>query len=426
MRPIVEVAKDLGLDPDSIIPYGKYKAKIPLEAMRKDSKRGKLIVVTGITPTPAGEGKTTITVGLTQGFGRLGKSVLATLREPSLGPIFGIKGGGTGGGKSLVEPEDEVNIHFTGDAHAVGSAHNLLAALTDNVVQRGKIAGFQPSGITWRRVTDVEDRALRTIVTGIGGSANAPVRESGFDIVTASEIMAVLALSSSLENLRERLGKIVVGMTDDGKPVTATDVDAVGSMMALLRYAIQPNLVQTTEGQPVIVHAGPFGNIAHGCSSVIGDLIGVRHADYVLTEAGFGADLGFEKFMHIKARFNGLEPSGAVIVASVRALKSHGGVARRDLDTPDEVAVEKGMSNLTHLIGMIKSFGLPVVVAMNHFPTDTKAETAIVKRHCEEAGAFAAVEARVFAEGGAGGEDLAQAVMDATNGPKSYEFTLFD
>ena len=416
MRPIVEVAKDLGLDPDSIIPYGKYKAKIPLEAMRKDSKRGKLIVVTGITPTPAGEGKTTITVGLTQGFGRLGKSVLATLREPSLGPIFGIKGGGTGGGKSLVEPEDEVNIHFTGDAHAVGSAHNLLAALTDNVVQRGKIAGFLPSGITWRRVTDVEDRALRTIVTGVGGSANAPVRESGFDIVTASEIMAVLALSSSLENLRERLGKIVVGMTDDGKPVTATDVEAVGSMMALLRYAIQPNLVQTTEGQPVIVHAGPFGNIAHGCSSVIGDLIGVRHADYVLTEAGFGADLGFEKFMHIKARFNGLEPSGAVIVASVRALKSHGGVARRDLDTPDEVAVEKGMSNLTHLIGMIKSFGLPVVVAMNHFPTDTKAETAIVKRHCEEAGAFAAVEARVFTEGGAGGEDLAQAVMDATKG----------
>ncbi len=416
MRPIVDVAKDLGLDPESIIPYGKYKAKIPLEAMRKDGKRGKLVVVTGITPTPAGEGKTTITVGLAQGFGRLGQNVLATLREPSLGPIFGIKGGGTGGGKSLVEPQDEVNIHFTGDAHAVGSAHNLLAALTDNVVQRGRIPGFLPSGITWRRVTDVEDRALRTIVTGVGGSANAPVRESGFDIVAASEIMAVLALSSSLDNLRERLSKIVVGMTDEGKPVTAEDVSAVGSMMSLLRYAIQPNLVQTTEGQPVIVHAGPFGNIAHGCSSVMGDLIGLGYADYVLTEAGFGADLGFEKFMHIKARFNGLEPSAAVIVASVRALKSHGGVARRELDTPNVEAVEKGMANLTHLIGMIMSFGLPVVVAMNNFPTDTKAETAIVKRRCEDAGAFAAVESRVFVEGGAGGEDLARAVMDATKG----------
>ena len=425
MRPIVEVAKDLGLDSESIIPYGKYKAKIPLEAVQKDGKRGKLVVVTGITPTPAGEGKTTTTVGMAQGFGRLGESVIATLREPSLGPIFGIKGGGTGGGKSLVEPQDEVNVHFTGDAHAVGSAHNLLAALTDNVVQRGGIPGFLPSGITWRRVTDVEDRALRTIITGIGGSANAPVRESGFDIVAASEIMAVLALASSLDNLRERLGKIVVGMTDDGKPVTAEDVSAVGSMMSLLSYAIQPNLVQTTEGQPVIVHTGPFGNIAHGCSSVMGDLIGLRYADYVLSEAGFGADLGFEKFMHIKARFNGLEPSAAVIVASVRALKSHGGVARRDLDTPNEEAAEKGMSNLTHLIGMIKSFGLPVIVAMNHFPTDTKAETAMVKRHCEEAGAFSAVESRVFVEGGAGGEDLARAVMDATKGedPKiSYAY----
>ena len=414
MRPIVEVAEELGLARDSIIPYGHYKAKIPLDAIRDDGRRGKMVVVTGITPTPAGEGKTTTTVGLTQAMGRLGKNVVATLREPSLGPIFGIKGGGTGGGKSLIEPEDEVNIHFTGDAHAVGSAHNLLAALTDNAAQRGQIDGFRPEGITWRRVTDVEDRALRTIMTGIGGPNNAPVRESGFDIVTASEIMAILALSRDLADLRARLSRIVVGYTNQGDPVTADDVEAVGSMMSLLRYAIQPNIVQTTEGQPVIVHAGPFGNIAHGCSSVVGDRLALGYADYVLSEAGFGADLGFEKFMHIKARFNGLEPHAAVIVASVRAVKYHGGVRVRELDTPNTDAVNEGMSNLTHLIGMIRSFNLPVVVALNHFPTDTPEETAIMKRGAEEAGAFAAVESKVFADGGAGGIDLAHAVIAAT------------
>ena len=416
MRPITDVAAELGLDTNAIIPHGKYKAKIPLDAIRADGKRGKLIVVTGITPTPAGEGKTTTTVGMAQGFGRLGKKVVATLREPSLGPIFGIKGGGTGGGLSLVEPQDEVNIHFTGDAHAVGSAHNLLAALTDNVAQRGGIPGFGPTGITWRRVTDVEDRALRTIVTGIGGSPNAPMRESGFDIVTASEIMAVLALASDLENLRERLSRIVVGLTDDGEPVTAADVNAVGSMMSLLRYAIQPNIVQTTEGQAVIVHAGPFGNIAHGCSSVVGDKAALGYADYVLTEAGFGADLGFEKFMHIKARFNGLEPSGCVIVATVRALRSHGGALRRELDTPSEDRVQRGMANLEHLIGVIRSFGLPVVVALNRFPSDTDAELAIVRQGCIDAGAYDAVDTRVFTEGGAGGVDLAEAVIAATAG----------
>ncbi len=416
MQPIAEIAEKLGLDPSTIIPYGRYKAKIPLEAIRDGGQRGKLVVVTGITPTRAGEGKTTTTVGLTQGLGRLGRNVVATLREPSLGPIFGIKGGGTGGGKSLVEPNDEVNIHFTGDAHAVASAHNLLSALTDNVAQRGQIPGFAPPDITWRRVTDVEDRALRTIVTGLGGSENAPVRETGFDIVTASEIMAVLALSRDLDNLRERLSKIVVGFKEDSSPVTAQDVNAVGSMMSLLRYAIQPNLVQTTEGQPVIVHTGPFGNIAHGCSSVVGDRVALGYADYVLSEAGFGADLGFEKFMHIKARFNGLEPSGAVLVASVRALKSHGGARLRDLETPNEDAVHKGMPNLEHLIGVIRSFSVPVVVAINQFPTDTAGEMAIVKKRCEEAGAFAAVESRVFAEGGAGGVDLAEALIDATKG----------
>ena len=416
MRPIMDVAEELGLDRKAVIPYGPYKAKIHLDAVRDGGPGGKMVVVTGITPTPAGEGKTTTTVGLTQGFGRLGRKVVATIREPSLGPIFGIKGGGTGGGKSLVEPEDEVNIHFTGDAHAVGSAHNLLAALTDNVAQRGKMQGFRPVGITWRRVTDVEDRALRTIVTGIGGSPNAPVRESGFDIVTASEIMAVLALAWDLEDLRERLARIVVGYTVDRQPVTATAVGAVGSMMSLLRYAIQPNIVQTTEGQPVIVHAGPFGNIAHGCSSVVGDRLARGYADYVLTEAGFGADLGFEKFMHIKARFNDLEPSAAVLVASVRAVKYHGGIRPRELEAPNEEAVHKGIENLEHLIGVIKSFGIPVVVALNHFPTDTTGETAIVKRAAEEAGAFAAVESHVFAEGGAGGVDLAEALIEATSG----------
>ncbi len=416
MRPIADVAADLGLGANTIIPYGHYKAKIPLDAIKDGGSRGKLIVVTGITPTPAGEGKTTTVVGMTQGFGRLGKNVVATLREPSLGPIFGIKGGGSGGGLALIEPDDEVNIHFTGDAHAVGSAHNLLAALTDNVAQRGTIPGFGATGITWRRVTDVEDRALRSIVTGVGGTPNAPMRESGFDIVTASEIMAVLALCTGLENLRERLSKMVVGFTEDGQPVTADDVNAVGSMMSLLRTAILPNIVQTTEGQAVIMHAGPFGNIAHGCSSVLGDKIALSYADYVLTEAGFGADLGFEKFMHIKARFSGLEPSGAVIVASIRALKSHGGVRRSELATPNEDAVRKGMDNLVHLIGMIKGFGLPVVVAMNKFPTDTADELAIVKQGCQEAGAFAAVESRVFTEGGAGGVELAEAVMEATKG----------
>ena len=416
MRPITEVTDELGLDPAATIPYGLYKAKIALSAIRSEGKRGKLVVVTGITPTRAGEGKTTTTVGITQGMGKIGRRAAATLREPSLGPIFGIKGGGTGGDKATVVPDDEVNVHFTGDAHAVGSAHNLLAALTDNVAQRGQIPGFAPQDITWRRVTDVEERALRSIITGLGGSPNAPVRESGFDIVTASEVMAVLALSSGLEDLRARLSRIVVGFTGEGQPVTAEDIGAVGSMMALLRHAILPNIVQTTEGQPVIVHAGPFGNIAHGCSSVVGDKLALGYTDYVLTEAGFGADLGFEKFMHIKARFNDLEPHAAVLVASVRAIKSHGGVRLRELENPNVDAVKKGAPILEHLIGMIKSFGLPVVVAINRFPADTAEELAAVKERAEAAGAYAAVESRGFAEGGAGCVELAEAVVSATDG----------
>ena len=418
MLPIVEVARSLGLDDEFVIPYGHFKAKVSLDAIPSNGRRGKLIVVTGMTPTQAGEGKTTTTVGLTQAMGRLGHNVTATLREPSLGPIFGIKGGGTGGGAARVVPEDEINIHFTGDAHAVASAHNLLSALTDNTAQRGSIDGFAPDGITWRRVVDVEERALRSIVTGLGGDANAPIRESGFDIVTASEVMAILALSSGLDDLRQRLTRIVVGFTGGGQPVTAGDVGAVGSMMALLRYAIQPNLVQTLEGQPVLVHAGPFGNIAHGCNSVVADRLALAHSDYVITEAGFGADLGFEKFMHIKARFNDLEPDAVVLVTTVRAVKSHGGVRIRDLDSPNEEAVDEGMANVEHLVDVIRSFGLPVVVAINRFPADTPGEVSIVKTRSEAAGAQAAVESDVFRRGGAGGVDLAHAVVEATNGPK--------
>ena len=415
MRPIAEIASDMGLDPELVIPYGKLKAKVSLDAVRPDGT-GKLVLVTGMTPTRAGEGKTTTTVGLTQAMGRLGHRVAATLREPSLGPIFGIKGGGTGGGAARVMPEDEINVHFTGDAHAVGSAHNLLAALTDNAAQRGSIPGLSPEGVTWRRVTDVEERSLRTIVTGLGGPNNAPVRETGFDIVTASEIMAVLALTSDLGDLRERLGRIIVGFSSEGKPVTAEDVGAVGSMMSLLRYAIQPNLVQTLEGQPVLVHTGPFGNIAHGCNSVIADRLALGYADYVCTEAGFGADLGFEKFMHIKARFNSLEPSAVVLVSTVRAVKVHGGVRLRDIETANESAVEEGMANVEHLVGVVRSFGLPVVVAINRFPSDSPDEVAIVKRRAEAAGAHAAVESQVFSEGGAGGVELAEAVVDAVAG----------
>ena len=414
LRPITEIAERMGLDHQALLPYGRHKAKVTLDAAAEGGKRGKLIVVTGMTPTPPGEGKTTTTVGLTQAFGLLGVNAIATLREPSLGPIFGIKGGGTGGGLSRVEPEDEVNIHFTGDAHAVASAHNLLAALTDNAVQRGRLPGLSPAGITLRRVSDMEERSLRQVVTGIGGSANAPLRETGFDIVSASEVMAVMSLSSSLQDLRDRLGRIIVGFTGDGQPVAAAEIEgAVGSMMSLLRHALLPNLVQTTEGQPVIVHTGPFGNIAHGCSSIIGDRLALRCADYVLTEAGFGADLGFEKFMHIKTRTSQLRPHGAVVVATVRALKFHGGVRASQLDSPNPAAVEKGMANLRHLIGVIRSFGLPAVVALNLFPTDTEEELRLAQQASEEAGA-SAVECAPFTRGGDGCTDLAGALMAAT------------
>lgn len=423
MRPISQIATELGIADQHLIPYGRYKAKVSLDALEDGApQRGKLVVVTGITPTPAGEGKTTTAIGLTQGLGRLGHQAVATLREPTLGPIFGIKGGGTGGGQARVVPEDEINIHFTGDAHAVASTHNLLAALVDNAVQRGQVADMDASGIQWSRVTDASDRALRDVITGVGGSNNSPLRQGRFDIVSASEIMAILALSSDLEDYRQRLSRIVVGRTRGGEPVTVASLGVTGALLTLLRNTVMPNLVQTLESQPAFVHAGPFGNIAHGCNSVIADRMALRYADYVVTEAGFGSDLGFEKFMHIKARQSGLLPSAAVLVASVRALKWHGGVGRRGLEKPDVTAVKAGGPNLTHHVEIVRGFGLPVVVALNRFGTDSPEELAAARQIALDSGASAAVAADGFARGGEGMTDLAQAVIQAANGPAAIEY----
>ena len=424
MDPIIEVADRLGINNDYLVPFGRYKAKVSLEAMasRQAQGRGKLVVVTGITPTPAGEGKTTTAVGLTQGLGRLGHRAVVTLREPTLGPIYGIKGGGTGGGRSVVVPEDEINIHFTGDAHAVASAHNLLAALVDNAVYRNSVPGFDPSGITWARVTDASDRALRQVVTGLGGDANSPLRETRFDIVSASEIMAILALADGPEDLRARLNRMVVGTTRDDQPVSVESLGVTGALMTLLRQAILPNLVQTMEGQPALIHAGPFGNIAHGCNSILADRLGLAYADYVITEAGFGSDLGFEKFMDIKARQNTLVPSAVVLVASVRALKWHGGTARKNLGNPDPEAVRAGGPNLAHHVNIIRSFGLPVVVSINSFESDTPEELREVERMAKEAGAQAAAEFRGFSQGGEGGEAVADAVTQAAAEKADVEY----
>ncbi len=417
MLPITDVAAQLGISEEHLVPYGRYKAKISLEALEdREGQQGKLVVVTGITPTPAGEGKTTTSVGLTQGLGKLGYRPVVTLREPTLGPIYGIKGGGTGGGKARVVPEDEINIHFTGDAHAVASAHNLLAALVDNAVYRRQIPGFTPTGIRWSRVTDASDRALRNIIAGVGGSNNSPLRETRFDIVSASEIMAVLALAADPADLRRRISRMVVGFTDEGDPVSVEDLGVAGSLMTLLRHTTMPNLVQTLEGQPSLIHAGPFGNIAHGCSSIIGDKVALAYGDYVITEAGFGSDLGFEKFMHIKTRQGGLQPNAAVLVASVRALKFHGGVNLRDLANPNPEAVAEGGPNLAHHIGIIRGFGLPVVVAINRFDTDSPEELEVVRSIAQESGATAAVAADGFARGGEGMTELAEAVVQAAAG----------
>ena len=419
MRTITEIADSLGFKSEHVLPYGRYKAKISLDALRDAKDRqGKLVVVTGITPTPAGEGKTTTAIGLTQGMGRLGHKVVVNLREPTLGPIFGIKGGGTGGGKARIVPEDEINIHFTGDAHAVASAHNLLAALVDNAVFRNAVPDFEATGIHWTRVTDASDRGLRQVVAGVGGTGYGPLREARFDIVSASEIMAILALADGPQDLRERISRIVVGVTRGGEPVSVARLGVGGSLMTLLHQTVMPNLVQTTEGQPAVVHAGPFGNIAHGCSSILADKLAVGYADYVITEAGFASDLGFEKFMHIKTRPSpgyggGLLPSAAVLVASARALKWHGGARRRDLDQPNVEGVFAGGPNLAHHVGIVKGFGLPVVVAINRFGSDSSEELDAVRQIAMSAGATSAVECDGFAQGGAGAEELAQAVVEA-------------
>ena len=427
MRPIADLAADLGLDPSVLESYGNDKAKIPLEAFPDAAEKAKLVVVTAITPTPAGEGKSTTAVGLVQGLSKIGKKPVLTIRQPALGPVFGHKGGGTGGGKSTVQPAVDINLHFTGDFHAIESAHNLLAAMVDNAVYRNAIEDFDASGITWRRVTDAEDRALRTIMSGAGGRLNAPVREAGFDINAASEIMAICALTSSYEDLRERIGDIVVGWKKDGKtPVTAREIKGIGSIMALLRDAIKPNLVQTVEGVPTIVHMGPFGNIAHGCSSILADQLAVNCGEYVVTEAGFGADLGFEKFMDIKVRQGGPKPSAAVVVTTIRGLKWHGGVAIKDMDATNPDAVRKGAENLKNALRIVGMYGLPAVVAINRFPGDSPEEIAVIREVAIAAGASGVEEAKGFAEGGDGMTELAQAVVEAADKPSDVKLLYED
>lgn len=412
MQKITDVAAKLGISEDDIELYGKYKAKLSYDLIRrvKDKKDGKLILVTAITPTPAGEGKSTTTVGLAQGLAKLGKKVIVALREPSLGPCMGIKGGAAGGGYSQVVPMEDINLHFTGDFHAITSAHMLLAAMLDNHIQQGNALNIDPRRIAWKRVVDMNDRELRNIVVGLGGKAHGVPRQDGFDITVASEVMAILCLASSLHDLKERLAKIIVAYDYNGKPVTAGQIKAQGAMAALLKDAVKPNLVQTLENVPAIIHGGPFANIAHGCNSVMATQTGLKLADYTITEAGFGADLGAEKFFDIKCRYAGLKPDAAVIVATVRALKMHGGVPKTDLKTPNVEAVKKGLVNLEKHIENVKKFGVPCVVAINIFAQDTAEELEAVREHCAKHGVNVALS-DVFAKGGEGGIDLAKEVI---------------
>jgi formate--tetrahydrofolate ligase len=412
LRPVQEIAAKLGIPADAVEPYGRTKAKIdPVWlATQAGAARGRLILVTAINPTPAGEGKTTTTIGLSDALTRLGHRTAICLREPSLGPCFGAKGGATGGGKAQIGPKEEIDLHFTGDFHAVTSAHNLLAAMIDNALHHGTAGDLDPRRVTWRRVMDMNDRSLRNMVSGLGGRANGVVRETGFDITTASEIMAILCLADGLADLKARLARIVIGWTADGRAVTADAVKAVGPMAALLKEAVKPNLVQSLEGTPAFVHGGPFANIAHGCSSVIATRAALSLADLVVTEAGFGADLGAEKFFDIKCRLAGLAPAAAVVVATVRALKFNGGVAVADLAREDLAALERGLPNLLRHVENLRGFGVPVVVAINAFHTDTDAEHALIRDACAHAGVKADV-GRHFAEGGAGAEGVARAVL---------------
>ena len=412
MQKITDVAAKLGISEDDIGLYGKYKAKLSYDLIRrvKDKKDGKLILVTAITPTPAGEGKSTTTVGLAQGLAKLGKKVIVALREPSLGPCMGIKGGAAGGGYSQVVPMEDINLHFTGDFHAITSAHMLLAAMLDNHIQQGNALNIDPRRIAWKRVVDMNDRELRNIVVGLGGKAHGVPRQDGFDITVASEVMAILCLASSLHDLKERLAKIIVAYDYNGNPVTAGQIKAQGAMAALLKDAVKPNLVQTLENVPAIIHGGPFANIAHGCNSVMATQTGLKLADYTITEAGFGADLGAEKFFDIKCRYAGLKPDAAVIVATVRALKMHGGVPKTELKTPNVEAVKKGLVNLEKHIENVKKFGVPCVVAINIFAQDTAEELEAVREHCAKHGVNVALS-DVFAKGGEGGIDLAKEVI---------------
>ena len=429
MRPITEIAALAGVEEQYLECYGRYKAKVDYRLLR-DSKRpdGKLILVTAINPTPAGEGKTTTTVGLTDGLRRLGKNAIAALREPSLGPGFGVKGGAAGGGYAQVVPMEDINLHFTGDFHAIGAANNLLAAMLDNHIQQGNALGIDPKQITWKRAVDMNDRQLRHIVDGLGGRMQGVPREDGFDITVASEVMAVLCLASDIPDLKARLGRMVVAYTYDGKPVTAHDLKAEGAMTALLKDALKPNLVQTLEGTPAFVHGGPFANIAHGCNSVTATRMALRLGDYAVTEAGFGADLGAEKFLDIKCRLAGLKPSAVVVVATVRALKHHGGAAKAELNTENLDALEKGLPNLLHHVDTIQNtFHLPCVVAVNAFPTDTEAELQLVEDKCRELGVNA-VRSEVWAKGGEGGMALAEEVVRLCEAsrPEAFSFAYPD
>lgn len=426
LRPIGEIAAELGLTEDELEPYGKYKAKIALAAWErvKEQPNGKLVLVTAINPTPAGEGKTTTSVGLADALHRQGKKTAVALREPSLGPCFGLKGGAAGGGYAQVVPMEDINLHFTGDFHAITTAHNLLAAVVDNHLQQGNALGIDPRRVVWKRVLDLNDRALRHVVIGLGGKAHGVPRETGFDITVASEMMAILCLADGLSDMKRRIGEIVVAYTFDGRAVQAKELGVTGALTLLFKDAIKPNLVQTMEGTPAFIHGGPFANIAHGCNSIMATKFALKFADYVVTEAGFGADLGAEKFLDIKCRFAGFHPDAVVVVATVRALKMHGGVPKNELARVDMEALGKGMANLLKHIENIHAFGLPAVVAVNAFPTDTPEELAFVEERCRALGA-AAVLSEVWAKGGEGGLKLAEKVEAAMREPAKFQ-TLYD
>ena len=411
MKPILEVAQSLGIKPSELEPYGHYKAKLALSAFKDRPQRGKLVLVSAITPTPAGEGKTTTSIGLVQGLARIGVKSAAALREPSLGPVFGMKGGGAGGGASEVVPMMDINMHFNGDFHAVSSAHNLLAALVDNRLHNGSAGALDPRHVTWKRVMDMNDRALRDIIIGLGGRSEGIPRETGFDITAASEVMAVLCLADGIPDLKARLSRIVVGYGKDGTPVTAKDIGAVGAMAALLSEAIKPNLVQTTEGVPAFVHGGPFANIAHGTNSITATRAALSYADIVVTEAGFAFELGAEKFFDINCRYGGFAPACTVLVATIRALKMHGGKPLAEIGKSDVAAMVKGLSNMEKHLENIRKFGQSCVVAINHFPTDTAEEVAALKKHCKMLG-IEAVESKPFSDGGEGCTELATVVRD--------------